>query len=45
MYAKAYIRNKLLKVNSEISKLINLYISKLEFELVKAVVDGLHKLM
>lgn len=45
MYAKAYIRNKLLKVESEISKLVNLDISKLEFELVKAVIDGLHKLM
>jgi hypothetical protein len=45
MYAKAYIRNKLLKVESEISKLVNLDISKAEFELVKTVVDGLHKLM
>lgn len=45
MYAKAYIRNKLLKVESEISKLVNLDISKNEFELVKAVVDGLHKLI
>lgn len=45
MYAKAYIRNKLLKVESEISKLVNLDISKSEFELAKAVVDGLHKLM
>lgn len=45
MYAKAYIRNKLLKVESEISQLVNLDISKAEFELTKAVVDGLHKLM
>ena len=45
MYAKAYIRNKLLKVESEISKLVNLDISKSEFELAKAVVDGLHKLV
>lgn len=45
MYAKAYIRNKLLKVESEISKLVNLAISKSEFELAKAVVDGLHKLV
>ena len=45
MYAKAYIRNKLLKVESEIGKLVNLDISKNEFELVKAVIDGLHKLM
>jgi len=45
MYAKAYIRNKLLKADSEISRLVNLDISKDEFELVKTVVDGLHKLM
>ena len=45
MYAKAYVRNKLLKVESEISKLVNLDISKAEFELTKLAVDGLHKLV
>ena len=45
MYAKAYIRSKLSKVESEVSKIVNLDISKAEFELVKTVVDGLHKLV
>ena len=45
LYAKAYVRNKLLKVESEVSKLATLDISKSESGLIKSVVDGLHKLM
>ena len=45
MYVKAYIRNKLVKLESEISQLVTLDISKAEFELTKMAVDGLNKLV
>ena len=45
LYAKAYIKSKVLKLESEIKQLLEFDISKSEFELTKMAVDGLHKLV
>lgn len=45
LYAKAYIKSKVLKLESEIKQLLEFDISKSEFELTKMAVDSLHKLV
>lgn len=45
LYTKAYIKSKVLKLESEIKQVLEFDISKTEFELTKMFVDGLHKLM
>lgn len=45
LYTKAYIKSKVLKLESEIKQVLEFDISKTEFELAKMAVDRLHKLV
>lgn len=45
LYAKAYIKSKVLKLESEIKQVLEFDISKTEFELTKMTVDRLQKLV
>ena len=45
LYTKAYIKSKVLKLESEIKQVLEFDISKNEFELAKMVVDRLQKLI
>ena len=45
LYTKAYIKSKVLKLESEIKQVLESDISKIEFELAKMAVDRLQKLI
>lgn len=45
LYTKAYIKSKVLKLESEIKQVLEFDISKTEFELAKMAVDRLQKLV
>ena len=45
LYTKAYIKSKVLKLESEIKQVLEFDISKAEFELAKMAVDRLQKLI
>lgn len=45
LYTKAYIKSKVLKLESEIKQVLEFDISKSEFELTKMTVDRLQKLV
>lgn len=45
LYTKAYIKSKVLKLESEIKQVLEFDISKTEFELTKMAVDRLQKLV
>lgn len=45
LYTKAYIKSKVLKLESEIKQVLEFGISKTEFELTKMAIDRLQKLV